>query len=95
MYGETKKDLVEIIKKLCEMKQASLIDERFGVYVIFERDEYPDAIRQASRVSEKWGDRLFWARGYYISTVWNINEKTILKYIQEQEENDKLEDGRK
>ena len=28
MYGETKKDLVEIIKKLCEMKQVSLIDGR-------------------------------------------------------------------
>ena len=28
MYGETKKDLVEIIKKLCEMKQVRLIDGR-------------------------------------------------------------------
>ena len=43
----------------------------------------------------KWGDRHFWARGYYVSTVGNVNEETILKYIQEQEENDKLEDGRK
>ena len=25
----------------------------------------------------------------------NVNEETIRKYIQEQEENDKLEDGRK
>ena len=43
----------------------------------------------------KWGDRHFWARGYYVSTVGNVNEETIIKYIQEQEENDKLEDGRK
>ncbi len=28
MYGENKKDLVEIIKKLCEMKQVDLIDGR-------------------------------------------------------------------
>ena len=28
MYGETKKDLVAIIKKLCEMKQVDLIDGR-------------------------------------------------------------------
>ncbi len=28
MYGELKKDIVEIIKKLCEMKQAELIDGR-------------------------------------------------------------------
>ncbi len=33
--------------------------------------------------------------GYYVATVGNVNEETILKYIQEQEENDKLEDGRK
>ena len=28
MYGETKRDLVEIIKKLCEMKQVELTDGR-------------------------------------------------------------------
>ena len=28
MYGETKRDLVEIIKKLCKMKQVELIDGR-------------------------------------------------------------------
>ena len=28
MYGELKKDIVEIIKKLCEMKQAELIHGR-------------------------------------------------------------------
>lgn len=28
IYGEMKKDLVEIIKKLCEMKQVNLIDGR-------------------------------------------------------------------
>ena len=43
----------------------------------------------------KWGDRHFWARGYYVATVGNVNEETILSYIREQEENDKLEDGRK
>lgn len=37
----------------------------------------------------KWGDRYFWARGYYVSTVGNVNEETVRKYIQEQEENDK------
>jgi len=35
------------------------------------------------------------ARGYFVSTVGNVNEETVRKYIQEQEENDKLEDGRK
>ena len=43
----------------------------------------------------KYGNRHFWARGYFVSTVGNVNEETVRKYIQEQEENDKLEDGRK
>lgn len=44
---------------------------------------------------KKWEDRHFGARGYYVLTIGNVNEETILKYIQEPEENDKLEDGRK
>lgn len=29
------------------------------------------------------GNRIFWAKGYYVSTV-GLNEKTIAKYIREQ-----------
>ena len=32
----------------------------------------------------KFGNRHFWAEGYYISTV-GLNEATITKYIQEKE----------
>ena len=28
----------------------------------------------------KYGNRKFWARGYYVSTV-GLNEKTVVKYI--------------
>lgn len=35
----------------------------------------------------KYGNRKFWARGYYVSTIW-LNEKTVAKYIREQEKND-------
>lgn len=35
----------------------------------------------------KYGNRKFWARGYYVSTV-ELNEKTVAKYICEQEKND-------
>ncbi|MGT2909128.1 transposase, partial [Streptococcus dentapri] len=34
----------------------------------------------------KYGNRKFWARGYYVSTV-GLNEKTVAKYIREQEKN--------
>lgn len=39
----------------------------------------------------KYGQRTFWARGYYVSTV-GLNEATIRKYIREQEKEDMLED---
>jgi putative transposase len=35
----------------------------------------------------KFGNRHFWAEGYYVSTV-GLNEATIKKYIQEQESHD-------
>ena len=39
----------------------------------------------------KGADRHFWARGYYVATVGNVNEATIVEYIRNQEEIDKLE----
>ncbi|MBQ4649949.1 MAG: IS200/IS605 family transposase [Firmicutes bacterium] len=39
----------------------------------------------------KFGNRHFWAEGYYVSTV-GLNEETIKKYIQEQEKHDILMD---
>ena len=35
----------------------------------------------------KFGNRHFWEKGYYVSTV-GLNEATIKKYIQEQEKHD-------
>ena len=35
----------------------------------------------------KYGNRHFWAEGYYVSTV-GLNEAAIKKYIQEQEKHD-------
>ncbi|MCR1290392.1 transposase, partial [Shouchella clausii] len=37
------------------------------------------------------GNRTFWAKGYYVSTV-GLNQKTIEKYIREQEAEDRLRD---
>lgn len=111
MYGTTKKDMVEIIKKLCEMKQVELIDGRVCVDHIHMYVSIPPKLSVSEFMSylkgksalmifdrhpefgTKYGNRHFWARGYYVSTVGNVNEETIRKYIQEQEENDKLDYG--
>jgi len=39
----------------------------------------------------KFGNRHFWADGYYVSTV-GLNEATVRKYIQEQEKDDIAKD---
>jgi len=39
----------------------------------------------------KFGNRNFWCKGYYVSTV-GLNEDQIKKYIREQETNDKMTD---
>ena len=40
----------------------------------------------------KFGNRNFWATGYYVSTV-GINTSTVQKYIREQEKQDQIEDS--
>jgi len=37
-------------------------------------------------------DRKFWARGYYVSTIGNITEAAIKRYILEQQAEDRKED---
>ncbi len=39
----------------------------------------------------KYGNRHFWAKGYYVSTV-GLNKETIKKYIQEQEKTEQMLD---
>jgi len=43
---------------------------------------------------DRW-NKNFWARGYYVSTIGNLTEDAIKKYIKEQEEIDRQEDLRK
>ena len=46
-------------------------------------DKYP-------RYRDKNG-RHFWARGYYVETIGQVNEETIKNYIKEQEDSDRIE----
>ena len=36
-------------------------------------------------LGSKW-DRSFWARGYYVTTIGNVNEETVKEYIRRQTE---------
>ena len=57
-----------------------------GKSALMIHDKHPEK-------GSKW-NREFWARGYYVSTIGNVNEETIKKYISEQEEESKQEDTR-
>jgi putative transposase len=111
IYGTVKKDIVEIFKKIMEMKGVILIEgkvckDHVHLYVSIPPkiavSEFVGYLKGKSTLMlfdrhpeyrEKWSGRHFWARGYYVATVGNVNEDTILEYIRSQEESDKLEDG--
>ncbi len=57
-----------------------------GKSALMIHDRHPE-------MTNKW-NREFWARGYYVTTIGNINEDTIRKYITKQEEESKREDTR-
>ena len=110
MYGKVKKDVVEIIRKLCAMKSVELMEGA----VCKDHVHICVSIPPKLRISEfmgylkgksalmlfdrhpefgtKWGTRHFWARGYFVATVGNVNEDTIKEYIRQQEEYDRLTD---
>ena len=110
MYGQVRKDVGEILRKLCEMKQVTLLEgkvcrDHVHMYVaippklsVSEFMAYlkgKSALMLFDRHPEfrtRKADRHFWARGYYVTTVGNVNEETIVKYIQDQKENDRMED---
>ena len=108
MYGSNKRDLVEIIKKLCEMKNVPLIEGRVCTDHIHMYVAIPPKLSVSEFMSYLKGksslmffdrhpdlrrkyQRHFWARGYYCETIGNVNEDTIVRYISEQYERDRIE----
>lgn len=98
IYGELKKEIGLILRKLCRRKEVEIIKaeaclDHVHMYVsippklsvssflgylkekstmiIFERH---------SNLKYKYGNRVFWCRGYYISTVGNKKE-AVAKYV--------------
>lgn len=55
-----------------------------GKSALMIHDRHPE-------LANKW-NKAFWARGYYVSTVGNITEESIKRYIQEQQEESEKEE---
>ena len=55
-----------------------------GKSALMVYDKHPE-------MESKW-DRSFWARGYYVATIGNVNEETVKDYIRRQTEESMNED---
>ena len=107
MFGGVRKDMQEIIKKLCQFKQVEILDGSIGsdhihICVSIPPKESVSGFmgylkgKSALMIFDKYpqargGDRHFWARGFYVDTVGRDEEK-IRQYIQNQTEADRIED---
>ena len=110
IYGEVRKDIGRILRKLCEMKAEEIIEAHAMPDHIHMLVKVPPKIsisqfmgylkgRSATLIHEqhgnlvyKYGNKSFWSKGYYVSTV-GLNQKTIEKYIREQESDDRIRDS--
>lgn len=81
-YWGIREDIREIIRDLCKRKGAAILEGK-STMIIFECH---------ANLKYKFGNRQFWATGYYVSTV-GIREKALRKYIQEQEKHDQINRG--
>ena len=96
MYGELRAAVREIMKQLCihlcvkippKISVSYFMGYLKGKSALMIFDKYP-------KYKEKGGGRHFWAKGYYVDTV-GRNEEQIRKYIKDQEDMDRQEDGLK
>ena len=110
IYSQLRKDIGEILRKLCEIKDVEIIEAHAMPDHIHMLVRIPPKLsvsgfmgylkgRSAVLIHERhanlkynYGNRTFWAKGYYVSTV-GLNQKIIQKYIKEQEADDRVKDS--
>ena len=88
VYHQYREDLRDIIRTLCKCKGVEILEGHMmpdHVHLLLSIP--PMMFDKHANLKYKFGNRHFWAEGYYVSTV-GINEATIKKYIQDQEKHD-------
>ena len=97
-FNQYKRDIVDIIKRLCKYKGVEIIDihlllsipPKYSVSSFMGYLKGKSSLMifdMHSNLKYRYGNRKFWAEGYCVSTV-GLNESTIRKYIREQESHD-------
>jgi putative transposase len=97
IYNKYKKSIVEIIEGKAMVGHVHLlvsIPPKMSVSSFMGYLKGKSALMMFDRhanLKYKFGNRHFWSRGYYVSTV-GLNEATIAKYVREQEKHDQMMD---
>ena len=107
IYGKIKRDIGEILRKLCNQKGVEIIEAqacpdhihmlisippKYSVSQIMGYLKGKSSLMIFDRhanLKYKYGDRHFWARGYFVDTV-GRNKKQIQEYIKRQLEEDQM-----
>ena len=99
IYGKLKKDIGQILRKLCEQKDVQIIEAEACPDHIHMLVSIPPKISVSSfmgylmifdkhaNLKYRYGNREFWCRGYYVDTV-GRNKRTIAEYIRNQLQED-------
>jgi len=105
IYGKIKKDIGQILRKLCEWKGVEILEAEACPDHIHMLVCIPPKLSISSfmgclkgksalqifdrhaNLKYKYGNRQFWCRGYYVSTV-GRNKKAIQEYIRNQLQDD-------
>lgn len=109
IYKEIRKDIGEILRKLCDYKHVEIIEAHAMPDHIHMLVSIPPSLcvsefmgylkgkstlmifERHANMKYKYGRRVFWAKGYYVSTV-GANKAAVAKYIREQENEDMIMD---
>ena len=89
IYGKIKTDIGKILRQLCEYKGVE-IPPKLGVSSFMGYLKGKSSLMIFDRhaiLKYKYGNRHFWCKGYYISTV-GRNKKVIEEYIKKQLQED-------
>lgn len=109
IYKEIRKDIGEILRKLCDYKHVEIIEVHAMLDHIHMLVSIPPSLcvsefmgylkgkstlmifERHANMKYKYGRRVFWAKGYYVSTV-GANKAAVAKHIREQENEDMIMD---
>jgi putative transposase len=109
IYGQIKKDIGQILRKLCEQKDIEIIEAeacpdhihmlisfspKYSISYVMGYLKGKSSLMIFDRYANlkyKYGNRHFWARGYFVDTV-GKNKQRIQEYIKRQLEQDQIAD---